>query len=61
MDRNALLAIVLVFSATTVQAGGAWHDGAPMPTARSELVSAALDERIYVAGGLAAFGWPPSA
>ena len=56
IGRSALLACALFCFASTVQAGGAWRDGVPMPTARSELASAALDERIYVAGGLAAFG-----
>ena len=36
--------------------GAGWTVGAAMPTARSELAAAALDGRIYVAGGLAQFG-----
>jgi Kelch motif protein len=37
-------------------ADGAWTRAAPMPTARSEIAAAALDGRIYVAGGLTALG-----
>ena len=33
-----------------------WSQGAPMPTARSEIAAAELGGRIYVAGGLAQFG-----
>ena len=33
-----------------------WTRAAPMPTARSELAAAALDGRIYVAGGIAQWG-----
>jgi N-acetylneuraminic acid mutarotase len=35
---------------------GPWTRAAPMPTARSELAAAALDGRIYVAGGIAQWG-----
>ena len=35
---------------------GPWIGAAPMPTARSELAAAALDGRIYVAGGIAQWG-----
>jgi N-acetylneuraminic acid mutarotase len=35
---------------------GAWTTAAPMPTARSEIAAAAVDGRIYVAGGLTALG-----
>src|SRR5918994_2227304 len=33
-----------------------WTRAAPMPTSRSELAAAALDGRIYVAGGIAQWG-----
>ena len=33
-----------------------WMRAAPMPTARSEMAAAALDGRIYVAGGIAQWG-----
>jgi N-acetylneuraminic acid mutarotase len=35
---------------------GPWTPVAPMPTARSELTAAALDGRIYAAGGIAQWG-----
>jgi Kelch motif len=35
---------------------GPWTRAAPMPMARSELAAAALDGRIYVAGGIAQWG-----
>jgi len=35
---------------------GAWSEGAPMPTCRSELAAAVLEGWIYVAGGLARNG-----
>jgi hypothetical protein len=38
---------------------GPWTRAAPMPTARSQLAAAALDGRIYVAGGIAQ--WETSA
>ena len=36
--------------------GGPWIRTAPMPTSRSELAAAALDGRIYAAGGIAQWG-----
>jgi len=49
-----VLANLLACAALAQEAG--WSAGAPMPTARSEIASAELDGRIYVAGGLAQFG-----
>lgn len=45
-------------SATVV---GMWTEGAPMPTARSEVTSAVLDGKIYVIGGFEASGSNSSA
>ncbi len=45
----------------TRQAQGTWTQGAPMPTARSEIAAAVLDGRIYVAGGLDTEGNPLAA
>ena len=42
--------------ATPREAVSPWRQGAFMPTARSELAVAALDGRIYVAGGIGRFG-----
>ncbi|MFQ6019006.1 MAG: Kelch repeat-containing protein, partial [Kiloniellaceae bacterium] len=55
----AALLLATLFAAAWARpglAGGAWTAAAAMPTARSELAAAALDGRIYVAGGLATFG-----
>lgn len=38
---------------TPVSLEGRWRQARPMPTQRSEMVAAALDGRIYVAGGMA--------
>src|ERR687897_1364984 len=41
-------------------AEGPWTRAAPMPTSRSEVAAAALDGRIYVAGGIAQWGTSPA-
>lgn len=53
--RRILLFVLLVFFSGFViaQDDGTWTTGTPMPTPRSELASALLDGKIYVAGGLA--------
>ena len=60
-DRRNVLALIagsalLAACAAAGQPAGPWSRGAPMSTARSELTSAALDGRIYVAGGIAQLG-----
>lgn len=45
-------------TATPSPAQGTWTGGAPMRTARSEIKAAAVDGRIYVAGGSDAGGGP---
>jgi Kelch motif len=53
-----LLLLQLLWGCATAQdlPPGPWTRAAPMPTARSELAAAALDGRIYVAGGIARWG-----
>lgn len=54
LTRAALAVLALVLAGSTLAQGvaGAWTEGAPMPTARSEMPAAALDGIIYVPGGL---------
>jgi N-acetylneuraminic acid mutarotase len=61
LDRRGVLAVIaglvpLAACGVAGQPQAPWARGAPMPTARSELASAALGERIYVAGGIAQLG-----
>jgi Kelch motif len=60
-NRRDVLAVIaglgsLAACAAAGQPAGRWSRGAPMPSARSELTSAVLDGRIYVAGGIAQLG-----
>jgi N-acetylneuraminic acid mutarotase len=41
---------------TTTTAESFWTDGAPMPTPRTEVTAAVLDDEIYVIGGFYEFG-----
>ena len=50
--RVALLGAALIALALPAAAAD-WNEGAPMPSARSEIASATLDGTIYVAGGIA--------
>src|SRR5258705_1285193 len=53
--KVALLLLLTLFPAAaqdTTPTQGGWTTGAPMPTRRSELASALLDGKIYVAGGI---------
>jgi N-acetylneuraminic acid mutarotase len=45
-------------SATAAQDGGIWQTLAPMPTARQELATAALNGKIYAIGGYDSSGTP---
>jgi len=45
-------------SAAAAQDGGSWQTLAPMPTARQELATAALNGKIYVIGGYDSSGTP---
>jgi N-acetylneuraminic acid mutarotase len=45
-------------SAAAAQDGGSWQTLAPMPTARQELATAALNGKIYVIGGYNSSGMP---
>jgi N-acetylneuraminic acid mutarotase len=57
----AALALAAPFLATRHSKGaGGWRSGPPMPTPRSELTGAALDGRIYAAGGVAQLGITPA-
>jgi N-acetylneuraminic acid mutarotase len=52
---NKILLVIVMFlvvGSGFAQEAGSWTQGAPMPTPRSEMVAAALDGKIYVAGGL---------
>jgi N-acetylneuraminic acid mutarotase len=53
-----LLLLQLLWGCAAAQdvPGGPWTRTAPMPTSRSELAAAALDGRIYAAGGIAQRG-----
>jgi len=44
--------MILAVGSGVAQEAGIWTQGAPMPTPRSEMVAAALEGKIYVAGGL---------
>ncbi len=46
-----LLIPSLIFNVTYATTESYWSNGAPMPTARSEITSAVLDNKIYVIGG----------
>jgi hypothetical protein len=46
-----LLIPSLIFNVTYATTESYWSNGAPMPTARSEISSAVLDDKIYVIGG----------
>ncbi len=41
----------LIFNMAAASAESYWTNGSPMPTARSEITSAVLDDKIYVIGG----------
>jgi N-acetylneuraminic acid mutarotase len=46
-----LLLPSLIFNVASATTESYWSNGAPMPTARSEVTSAVLDGKIYVVGG----------
>ena len=61
--RVVLLSTVMLFGSPSMLAGagsaavpGTWGEGAPMPTARTEVTSAVVDGVIYVIGGFRATG-----
>ncbi len=46
-----VLPVLLISHISYVSAETYWTNGAPMPTARSEVTSAVLNNKIYVIGG----------
>lgn len=60
-DTNAPTATVSRTPIGQAAIAGAWSEGAPMPTARSEVTAAVLDRKIYVVGGFEATGTNTSA
>ena len=53
---SLLAALLGVSGQAMADPQGTWQQGTAMPTARSELAAAVLDEKIYVAGGMGHFG-----
>ncbi len=61
--KNTSLILILFFwltfvSGVAAQVGGIWQTLAPMPTARQELATAALNGKIYAIGGYDSSGTP---
>jgi hypothetical protein len=56
--KVCLLLLLSLWGCATAQdlPRGPWMRAAPMPTARSEMAATALDDRIYVASGIAQWG-----
>ena len=53
-----LLFLLTFMSGAAAQVGGTWQTMAPMPTARQELATAALNGKIYAIGGYNSSGMP---